>query len=393
MKIKISTKNSVQCLMDLLRIDGDSGRETQVAQFVREKLRAAGVPPRSMTEDQVHQHFEGFEQGNLIVTLPGTVPGERILFSAHMDRVPVCRGARPVRRNNRIESSIDTGVGADNRTGVAALIVLAETLLQQRLPHPPLTLLFTVGEEIGLRGASRVDLADLGRPIMGFNVDGGDPDRIVHGAIGADRLHITVHGRSAHAGMHPENGVSAGLIAAHALSALDREGWHGAVSKAKGSGRSNVGSIAGGEATNQVMDQVILTAETRSHSLPFLDRMTRAWERAFEKAARAVRNDTEECGRVEFQAVREYLPFRIPVSHPAVRAACNAVEALGRTPRKAVINGGLDANPLNERGLPTVTLGAGQHGAHTVDEYVDIEEFLTACSLLPEIAGLCTVRH
>ena len=41
---------------------------------------------------------------------------------------------------------------------------------------------------------------------------------------------------------------------------------------------------------------------------------------------------------------------------------------------------------MNARGLPTVTLGAGQHGPHTIEEYVDLREYLTGCQLLLALA-------
>ena len=46
-------------------------------------------------------------------------------------------------------------------------------------------------------------------------------------------------------------------------------------------------------------------------------------------------------------------------------AAYDAVTRVG--------DGGLDANYLNAKGVPTVTLGAGQHKPHTIDEYVDVQ--------------------
>jgi len=51
-----------------------------------------------------------------------------------------------------------------------------------------------------------------------------------------------------------------------------------------------------------------------------------------------------------------------------------------------VADGGLDANHLTARGVPTVTLGAGQHSPHTVDEYVVVEEYLDGCRLAVAVA-------
>src|SRR5262249_34604678 len=144
------------------------------------------------------------QTGNLIVTLPGT-PGResypRWLFMTHLDTVPLCAGARPVRKGNRIVPQGKTALGGDNRTGVACLVTLIATLLERKLPHRPLTFLFTVREESGLWGARYVKKADLGDPRMAFNVDGRSPREITIGAVGADRWEVEIFGRAAHAGV------------------------------------------------------------------------------------------------------------------------------------------------------------------------------------------------
>jgi len=40
---------------------------------------------------------------------------------------------------------------------------------------------------------------------------------------------------------------------------------------------------------------------------------------------------------------------------------------------------GLDANWLVRHGIPTVTFGAGQNNVHTVDEYVNLDDYLEGC--------------
>ncbi len=61
---------------------------------------------------------------------------------------------------------------------------------------------------------------------------------------------------------------------------------------------------------------------------------------------------------------------------------------MGESAILVTIDGALDANYLNQKGVPTVTLGAGQHAAHTTDEFVDISEFLGGCALLTSIASM-----
>lgn len=383
----IDQKRALEHLMHLLARPGPSGGERPVAREVVKRLRAAGVKPSWIREDDAHTRIPvPFEMGNLIVQLPGTVKGSRLMFASHLDTVPLCRGAVPVLKGSRIVPQGNTGLGADNRTAVAALVTLAETLLQHRLPHPPLTLLFTVGEETGLWGARFVEPRDLGNPAMGFNIDGGAPAEICIGAVGADRWEVDVRGISAHAGCHPEQGASAALMAARAIASAARNGWFGAIKKGAKRGTSNVGIVRGGEATNQVTDHVYVKGESRSHNAAFCRAITAAWEKHFRAAAQSVRNAAGRCGSVDFRSTRDYDAFKLSEREPVVQRTLAVARALGWKPSLKVIDGGLDANYFNVKGIPSVTLGAGQHNVHTVDEYVDVAEFQAACRLVLALA-------
>lgn len=386
---QIDETRALDHLMDLLAIEGLSGREGKVAAAVREKLLAAGCEASCIGHDDANERIPGdYEVGNLIVDLPGTRPGPRRLFMGHMDTVPLCRGAVPVRLNGRIEAEGNTALGGDNRTSIGALVTMVETLLAQDVPRPPITVLMTVGEEVGLWGARTVELERLGNPEMGFNIDSGAPHVVIVGATGADRWQVDIHGKSSHAGVHPEHGVSAALIASRAVADVAARGFFGKIELPAGSGTSNIGRMAGGEASNQVTDHVFVSGESRSHDKTFLAKITAAWRDAFEQAARSVTSSDGQCGRVDFRAETDYEAFEMPKDSPPVELAAERVRAvLGMEAEYLLANGGLDANYLNAKGLPTVTLGAGQHNPHTVDEYVDVQEYLDGCRLVTGIAA------
>jgi tripeptide aminopeptidase len=176
------------------------------------------------------------------------------------------------------------------------------------------------------------------------------------------------------------------LIASRAISDVAARGFFGKIVKGRHSGTSNVGILKGGEATNQVTDYVYVKGESRSHNKALLSRITGEYKKAFERAAASVKNSAGERGKIEFVNERDYEAFRMKTSEASVAIASKAVEALGMTPDLVISNGGLDANYLNAKGVPTVTLGAGQHNPHTVDEYVEISEFLDGCRLLVQVA-------
>ena len=386
---KIVKKEALDRLMKLLAVEGISGREKDVARATTDLLLEAGCKKSWIRHDRAHERIgQDFEIGNLIVRLPGSPKRRREprrLFMGHMDTVPLCRGAVPKKTRDRIVSAGNTALGGDNRTSLAALVTMVDTVLKAGLDHPPASILLTVGEEIGLLGARHVDVDDLGRPAMGFNVDGGAPARVVIGATGADRWEVHVHGRSSHAGVHPEDGISSALIASRAIAEVADKGFFGKIEIGKNRGTSNVGVVRGGEATNQVTDYVFVRGESRSHNKAFLARITSTYRKAFEKAAKATRNSSGTSGSVDFRAETDYEAFKMPLSSPPIKLTLAAARRVGLEPETVVANGGLDANYLNARGIPTVTLGAGQHNPHTVDEYVDLSEFYDGCQLLTEI--------
>ncbi len=375
-------------VMELMAIRGTSGQEGQVAQYISDKLRAAGAPQSAIQFDKAHHKtpLKG-EVGNLILQLPGTVRAPRRLLMAHMDTVPVCVGAKPVRKGNIVRSADPaTGLGADDRSGVAVVLGAALEILTRKLPHPPLTFLWAIQEEVGLHGARNVQLGLLGKPKLAFNWDGGPADRITIGATGGYRLKIDIQGLAAHAGAAPQNGISAIAVASLAIAELVREGWHGLIAKGEKTGTSNVGVIRGGDATNVVTEHVELKAEARSHDPKFRQQIVRAIERAFKDAASQVKNAEGKSGNVKFEGRLDYEAFRLADDEPAVLAAAAAIRAQGLEPYNAISNGGLDANWMTAHGIPTVTLGCGQNQIHTTSEFLDIAAYEHACQIALRLA-------
>ena len=374
--------------MELMAIPGKSGEEGRVVEFIKAKLRGAGVPSLAIRADNAHKHIPfGGEVGNLIVQLAGTAPAPRRLLMAHMDTVPICVGSKPVRDGGFIRSSDPvTGLGADDRAGCAVVLNTLLEIIERKLPHPPLTFLWAIQEEIGLYGARHVQLNLLGKPKLAFNWDGGSIEKVTIGATGGYRLSITVEGLASHAGGAPERGVSAIAIASLAIADLVENGWHGLIKKGSRLGTSNIGVFHGGAATNVVTDRVEIRAEARSHDPKFRARIVREIERAFARAAKRVKNTDRVRGKVKIDGRLDYESFRLAEDEPCLNVADEAIRSVGAEPSRSISNGGLDANWMSARGIPTVTLGCGQMDIHTTSEKLDISAFEQACKIALRIA-------
>jgi tripeptide aminopeptidase len=395
MTMPFDAKSAEEHLMRFLLVEGVTGREAKIAAAVSEELKAVGVPASAIRFDDANTRIPlPTETGNLLVDLPGTRPGPRLLFATHLDTVPLCAGAKPRREGNRIVTDGTTALGGDNRTGCALLVTLVETLIKHKLDHPPITLLFTVREESGLHGARELKPADLNGAAMCFNVDGRLASELIVGAVGQENWDVEIKGKASHAGVAPEKGISATLVAAKAIAEASAQGWFGKVVKTDGNGTSNVGIFGGkegkpaGDATNVVTDYVTIKGEARSPKAAFATKISQGFEAAFGKAQAEVKDAEGAVAVVKFTHTPAYPPFNLDEKSAAVQHATRAVKSLGMQPVYVFSNGGLDANWLDKHGVPTVTIGAGQFDIHTLKEYVDLDEFAKGCALAIALATM-----
>src|SRR2546421_8704608 len=132
-------------LIELVAMPSTTGHEEHIRNYLERQLAGRGLSTQ----------VDGM--GNLVATLAGT--GKPLLLNAHMDRVPPGLGYEPVLRDGVLYSDGTTNLGADDAAGIAIILEVVRRVLEQRLPHPPLVLLFTVQEEAGLCGASNFDSA------------------------------------------------------------------------------------------------------------------------------------------------------------------------------------------------------------------------------------------
>ena len=386
-KVPLDVKAAESILMEFLSVEGVTGQEKAIAETVASALKRAGVPAGAIKYDKANKKIPlPTQTGNLIVTLPGTRKGDRLLFSSHLDTVNLCAGAKPVKKGNRIvNGNPSSALGGDARSGCAVIVAMVETILKNNLPHPPMTLLFTVREESGLHGARELDPKSLGGATMCFNVDATHANMLVVGAVGQENWEVEINGRAAHAGVAPDSGISSTLVGSIALTEAHRGGWFGKVTKGGKTGTSNAGIFGGrdgkaaGDANNVVTDYVRITGEARSSDAAFAARIAKAYRDSFRKAQGQVKNVQGKRAEVTFVSKPAYPPFTLKESSPVVQRARRAVEALGLKPNVLTSNGGLDANWLVRHGVPTVTFGSGQAEIHTVNEYVNLDEYLKGC--------------
>ncbi len=375
----IDRERLAETFTELCEIDSPSREERRVADYLIEVFTKLGA--ESVVEDDSARET-GADCGNLVAHFPGNLEKEAIFFACHMDTVEPGRGVTVLRNGDLFVSRGDTVLGGDDKSGIAALIELIRVLNEDNLSHGPIEILLTTCEEVGLLGAKNFDHS-LVQAKYGYALDSTGIDKVIVGAPAANRLKIKVHGIAAHAGLNPEQGVSAFCLAARAIADLR-------LGRLDEQSTANFGLIHGGVATNIVPDLITIEGEVRSHSPEKLEDYTREIESTFRNVVRGwsakVGNGRQPS--VEIGVEKEYPVMYLEDDEPVVSRVRQAGDLLGREIVFQVAGGGSDANIFNSYGLKTAIIATGMNKVHTTDECLDLNDLASLTELLIAVVSV-----
>jgi len=349
----------------LCETESPSRRERAVADLVTEELHACGL--------EVHEDASapatGSDSGNLLARIPGRPGAPTILLCAHLDTVPLTAPVEILRENGRFTNRNDGILGADNKAAVAVLLAIARRYAAGGAPVG-LELLFTTCEEIALLGAK--ELTHQLHADFGFVFDHATPlgDVIVAGPS-YYRIEAHVHGTAAHAGIRPEAGHNAIAAAAEAIASMS-------LGRLDDETTTNVGTIAGGTASNVVAERCQVTLEARSLDDAKAGTAVSEMVDAFTEAAADMECDVETVVEQLFRA------YKLPNSSPPVQAATAALQTLGIEPNLVPTGGGSDANVFVANGLPVVNIADGTERNHQPDEAIAVAALETVLDVAIE---------
>ncbi|MGN7761656.1 tripeptidase T [Paenibacillus sp. 22594] len=367
----ISQDRLIQEFMELVRVDSETGNERQIADVLKEKFSALGL---TAIEDDSKERT-GHGAGNLFVTWPAEegASAPKMLFTCHMDTVVPGKNIKPsLGADGWITSDGSTILGSDDKAGLAAVFEAIRVIQEQKLPHGQIQFVITAGEESGLLGARNMDPSHLDAE-FGFALDSnGEVGAIAVAAPTQAKVTMQIFGKSAHAGVNPEDGISAIQVASKAISAMKL----GRIDKET---TANIGKFAGGGPTNVVCDHVQLDAEARSIVQEKVERQIASMREALETTAR------EYGAESEFRSEIIYPAFSFNEHDPVVKLAERAITSLGLSPRLFASGGGSDANVFNGLKVPTVNLAVGYQNIHTTKERIKAEDIVKVAELVVAI--------
>lgn len=353
--------------IELVKIYSPSKNENELANLLFEKLSLINI----------NAQYDNF--GNIIAHIPATdgVNAPSIMLSAHLDVVEPCQNVIPevVEENGKkiIRSSGETVLGADDKAGLTMILEAITALIEGDLPHGEIELVLTRQEENGMWGAKAVDTKKLYSKI-GYILDHSDP--IGYAIVKApqhDILTFKFNGRASHAGIKPEDGINAILLAAKAISLMPS-------GKLDEESTANVGIIKGGLATNIVPDLCIVTCEIRSHNPTKVDMYVEKFIEAAKEALKTFPGTTYEYDRKS-----EYKNINIKVDHPVIKFAELAAKNMGLNFKTVSTCGGSDANIFNYHGITAICLGTGYENPHSTNEFISLDNLSLGTNYVIEI--------
>lgn len=355
--------------LELVQIDSETKYETEICNVLKGKLEALGL---DVIEDDTAS-ITGHGAGNLIATLKGNNnSAPTIYFTSHMDTVTPGKGIKPSVKDGYVVSDGSTILGSDDKAGLAAMLEGIRVLKEQNVNHGGIQLVITVGEESGLVGARALDRS-LIKADFGFALDSTGPvGNIIIAAPTQAKVKATIYGKSAHAGVNPEDGISAIQVASKAISKMPL----GRIDKET---TANIGRFEGGGATNIVCDQVDIFAEARSLVTEKMEAQVATMKEVFEQTAK----DYQTTAEVDIQVM--YPGFKHSGEDLVVQIAQQAAKAIGRDPDLLASGGGSDANVIAGHGIPTINLGIGYEFIHTKNERIPVEELNKASEFVVAI--------
>ena len=274
-----------------------------------------------------------------------------------------------------ITASGTTLLGADNKSGVAAIMTAAEWLMTHpEIPHGAIRIGVTPDEEGG-QGTQHFDVAKFGARYA-YTMDGGSRGELEFESFSADAITITFRGLNTHPGYAKGHMVNAIKLAARFIERLpaDRR------SPETTDGRDG---FVHPYVVDASVDRTSVKLLVRDFVTDGLAEKEQWLQSLAADVVREVPGASFEAEIVEsYRNMREVLD-----QHPlVVECAREGIARTGLTVRERPIRGGTDGSKLSFMGLPTPNIFAGEQNFHSRFEWVSVQDMAKAAEVIVEVA-------
>ena len=353
----------------LVGIDALSYQEREIADILKLYLSELGF---EVKEDNAGTFYDG-NCGNIYGYLAGDLKEDPLLFSAHMDTVgPGHNKKAVVHEDGLITSDGNTVLGADDISGIVAILEAVRTIKENGLSHRSIEVLFPIAEEVYIRGSEVFDYNNI-KSKEAYVLDLSGPVGIA--ALSAPTLisfTAQIQGKASHAGFSPELGINAIAVAAKAISQI-RQG------RIDDETTVNIGLIEGGKARNIVSDLCIIKGEIRSLTHDKALSEAKIMEGIFSEITSASH------ATLEFSTEFGCLSYKVEEKHPVVKRFQKVCEKLGINTQFTSTFGGSDNNNFMRHGITGIVIACGMNEVHSSTEYTHIDELVKCANIVVQL--------
>ena len=269
-----------------------------------------------------------------------------------------------------------TLLGADDKAGVAEIMTLVQTLMNDpTIKHGKICIAFTPDEEVG-RGSDMFDVKGFGADYA-YTVDGGELGEIEYENFNAASANIVVHGR----GIHPGSAKDKMINSIHVANEFDAmlpsaqrpeytENYEGFIHL----------TDINGDIESTHMHYII-----RDHDFTKFTEKKRVMQ-----AAADYINLRYGSGTLELAITDSYYNMKekiTPHMH-LIDNVCRVMRKLGVEPIITPVRGGTDGARLSYMGLPCPNICTGGHNFHGRYEYIPVQSMEKVCDILLSIVKL-----
>lgn len=350
------------------------------------------------------------DYGAVIATIPATVEHavSTIAFLAHVDTAPAfnATGVKPIVHrgyaggdivlpddpeqvlspddlpylaskigDDIITASGTTLLGADDKAGIAIIMVMARHLIENPdLPHGPIRICFTPDEEIG-RGVHPDLPGDL-RTDVAYTLDGAALGEIVYETFSADKATISIQGVSAHPGQAKDVLVNALHLAAKVIDTLP----HVTRTPETTEGRQGFIHAYLMNGTAAQVELHLILRDFEREGLKELGDLV-------QKVCSAIQAG-EPRAHISCEITPQYRNMRYWLEDDMrpVELAREACEHLNIDHFSTPTRGGTDGSRLTELGIPTPNLFTGMQNIHGPLEWISVQDMSRATEMCITLA-------
>ena len=378
-----------------------TAKQLDLLRLLRDECSAMGL-----------QNVELDPYGYVTATLPANTSGaiKTIGFIAHVDTSPEVSGAnvKPILHKNYqgqdivlpdrndiiikfadnpelaeqigndiVTASGTTLLGADNKSGVAAIMTAAQYLLEHpEIKHGDIRIAFTPDEEIG-GGTTYFDIKKF-NAYCAYTVDSSTRGMLDTETFSADAMTLTFEGINTHPGHAYGQMINAIKLVSEFIDRLPKDTLSPETTRDRECFVHPIDVKAGVDSASVQFILRDFDADKLTEKKDLLLSLAQATVDAHPGAAFTYEH------KVQYRNMSSVLDQFPDVTSHAERA----IREAGLEVRKMAVRGGTDGSQLSLNGLPTPNIFAGEQNYHSRYEWVSVQDMLKSAEVIVRLAQI-----